>query len=182
MTSLQDQLLNMGVVNKKKAKKSQHQQRQDLSKQRKAIKSGKKVESTQLQQQLEQSVRDKHQRDLVLNKQRDEQRQQKALTAEVKQIVQQHSIAIAKEAELAYNFTFENKVKKIYVTTQQQKQLTLGQLAIATVDQAYLLIPDKIAEKIERRLPGMVIRTQIDAQSNDDDSYADYPIPDDLMW
>jgi len=182
MASLQDQLLNMGVVDKKKAKKSQHQKRQNVSKQRKAVKSGKKVEADQMQQQLELSAREKQQRDLALNKQRDERLNHKALAAEVKQIVQQHSIEIPKEAELAYNFSVENKVKKIYVTAEQQKQLTLGQLAIATIEQTYLLIPDKIAERIESRLPEMVIRTQVEVQSDGDDPYADYQIPDDLMW
>lgn len=70
---------------------------------------------------------------------------------------------------------------------EQQQQLTLGQLAIASVGGRNLLIPDKIAEKIEARLPSSVIRIRPEINdsktiSNDDDPYADYEIPDDLMW
>ncbi len=182
MASLADQLLNMGVVDKKKAKKSQHQKRQTDNKNRKAVKSGKEVKADGMKQELEQAALEKQQRDLDLNKQRDAELASKALVAEVGQIVQQHIIAIPKEAELAYNFTHSNKVKKMYITSEQQKELTQGYLAIAIVGEHYALIPDKIAERIESRLPELVIRTQAEEQSNDNDPYADYEIPDDLMW
>ncbi|PCJ30290.1 MAG: nucleoprotein/polynucleotide-associated enzyme [Gammaproteobacteria bacterium] len=182
MASLQDQLLNLGAVDKKKAKKSQHQKRQAVNKDRKAVKSGKAVQSDDMQNQLEQTAKEKQQRDLELNKQRDAALAKKALTAEVKQIVQLHQLNIAKEADIAYNFTHSNKVKKIYITTDLQKQLTLGQIAIVAVEQTYKLLPSKIAERIESRLPEIVIRIEADEQSNEVDPYEDYQIPDDLMW
>jgi len=182
MASLADQLLNMGVVDKKKAKKSKHQKRQAVSKDRKAVKSGKEVQTDNMQQQIDQAAREKQQRDLALNKQRDAELARKALVAEVGQIVQQHLIKIPKEAELAYNFTHNNKVKKLYITPEQQKDLTQGYLAIAVTGEQYTLIPDKIAERIESRLPELVIRSQVEQESDENDPYADYQIPDDLMW
>lgn len=183
MASLADQLLNMGVVDKKKATKSQHQKRQNANKNRKAVKSGKEVKTDGMQQQLEQAAREKQQHDLALNKQRDATQAQKALVAEVGQIVEQHKIETPKDAELAYNFTHNTKVKKLYITQEQQKELTHGYLAIAVVGNKYVLIPDKIAERIESRLPELVIRTQEAEQATDEhDPYADYQIPDDLMW
>lgn len=187
--SLQDQLLKIGVVDKQKSKKVQHQQRKDGNKARQAVKSGKKVDSKTLvdPQQLAKERHDKKSRDLELNKQRDAERADKAILAEVQQIIQQHIVAIPKEADVAYNFTHQNKVKKIYVSSEQQQQLTLGQLAIASIGERHLLIPDKIAEKIQARLPSSVIRIRpeinaSEASSNNDDPYADYEIPDDLMW
>jgi len=182
MASLADQLLNMGVVDKKKAKKSQHQKRQVENKNRKAVKSGKDVQADDMKQQLEQAAREKQQHDLELNKQRDTAQAEKALVAEVGQIVQRHSIDIPKDVELAYNFTHNNKVKKIYITSQQQKDLTQGYLAIAVTGEAYSLIPDKIAARIESRLPELVIRSQVEQETDENDPYADYQIPDDLMW
>jgi len=182
MASLADQLLNMGVVDKKKAKKSQHQKRQTVNQNRKAVKSGKEVQGDGMQQQLDQAARDKQQRDLELNNQRDEQQAQKALIAEVRQIIQQHTITVPKDAELAYNFTHNNKIKKLYITESQQKELTQGYLAIAVVDKDYALIPDKIAHRIDSRLPELVIRSQAEQATDANDPYADYQIPDDLMW
>jgi uncharacterized protein YaiL (DUF2058 family) len=182
--SLQDQLLKIGVIDKQQSKKAKHQQRKQGNKTRQAIKSGKTVESESavVQQQLDQERHNKKNRDLELNKQRDAERTDKAVVAEVMQIIQQHNVAIPKEADVAYNFTHDKKVKKIYVSSEQQKQLTLGQLAIATLDEKNSLIPDKIAEKIEARLPSSVTRIPSETTSNEDDPYADYQIPDDLMW
>ncbi|MDC9724691.1 MAG: DUF2058 domain-containing protein [Gammaproteobacteria bacterium] len=182
MASLADQLLNMGVVDKKKAKKSQHQKRKTANKNRKAVKSGKEVQADVMKQQLEQAARDKQERDLELNKKRDTEQAQKALVAEVGQIVDRHSIEISKDAELAYNFSHNSKVKKLYISEEQQKELTQGYLAIAVTGDSYALIPDKIAERIESRLPELVIRTQVEQTTDENDPYADYQIPDDLMW
>ncbi len=183
--SLRDQLLKAGAVDKKKAKQSQHQKRKGDNKKRQAVKSGQKVEDQDsTQQKIEQEQREKQQKDLDLNKQRDAERTEKALRGEVRQIVLKHKIEIPKEAEVSYNFEQDKKIKKIYITTEQQDQLTRGHLAIAIVDQVYHLIPDKMAEKIESRLPEMVIRIQPEGESIQDqnDPYADYEIPDDLMW
>ncbi len=180
--SLQDQLLGVGVIDKKKAKKSQHQKKKANNQARKAVKSGKKVAPEHYKQQLELAQREKQQRDLALNKQRDALQAQKALLAEVRDIVRQHSVAIPEGADTAYNFSHHNTVKRLYVSTEQQQQLTRGQLAIAVLGEKNTLIPDKIAEKIENRLPDKVVRVQPDEMSDKDDPYADYQIPDDLMW
>jgi uncharacterized protein len=184
--SLQDQLLKAGVVDKKKAKKSQHQKRKNNNKIRQAEKSGQNVESEQQskQHQIDDAQRIKQQRDLELNKQRDAEREKKALFAEVRQIVEQHKVDISTDAEIAYNFTYANKVKKIYVLKEQQKQLTLGQLAIVVLTKETFLIPDKIAERIQKRMPEVVVRADLESVpvSEESDPYADYQIPDDLMW
>jgi len=182
--SLQDQLLKMGVVDKKKAKKSQHQKRQNVNKNRKAVKSGKEVKEEEVQKKLEEAARKKQQRDLELNKRRDEARAKKALQAEVNQIIEQNIVEIPKNAELAYNFTHDSKIRKIYVTDEQHKQLTKGQLAIAVDEKKHRLIPDKVAEKIETRMANAVVRIQPESKPEKDetDPYADYEIPDDLMW
>lgn len=180
--SLQDQLLNMGVVDKKKAKQAKHSKRQDVTKAKQARKSGQKQAPKVIQEKLAQTKVEKQQRDLELNQARNAERARKALIAEVRQIIVTQAIEIPKEAELPYQFEHDKKVKKLYVTDEQQKQLIRGQLAIAIIDGGYRLIPDKMAEKIETRLAEMVIRIQPESVVEEDDPYADYQVPDDLMW
>lgn len=96
--------------------------------------------------------------------------------------MQQHSIKIPEDADVAYNYSYANKVKKIYVLSEQQKQLTLGQLAIVVIENNNFLVPAKIAERIEERLPNVVIRAPLESVPEEDDPYANYQIPDDLMW
>ena len=182
MASLADQLLKTGIVDKKKAKKSQHQKRQAENKNRKAVKSGKEVKADGMAAELAEAARKKQQHDLALNKQRDAGQAEKALVAEVAQIVATHRLEMDKEAGIAYNFNHNSKVKKLYVTEQQQKELTQGYLAIAFAGGSYALIPDKIAARIESRVPESVIRTEAEQVSDEKDPYADYEIPDDLMW
>jgi len=94
----------------------------------------------------------------------------------------QQQINIPDNAELTYNFVYDKKVKTMYVTSDLQTQLIRGQVAIATLDEKFYLIPDKFAEKIEQRIPDYVIRVQPEEEPDEDDPYADYKIPDDLMW
>jgi uncharacterized protein YaiL (DUF2058 family) len=180
--SLQDQLLSMGVADKKKGKQAKHHKRQDVTKAKQARKSGKKAAPKVVQEKLAQAKLEKQQKDLALNQQRNAERAKKALVADVRQIIVTQAIEIPKEAELPYQFEHDKKVKKLYVTREQQQQLVRGQLAIAIIDEGYRLIPDKMAEKIESRLSEMVIRIQPESVVEEDDPYADYQIPDDLMW
>jgi uncharacterized protein YaiL (DUF2058 family) len=180
--SLQDQLLNIGVADKKKSKKAKHDKRQDATKAKQARKSGAKMAPKEVQQKLEQAKLEKQQRDLELNRQRNAERQEKAILADVRQMILTQSVEIPNDAEVAYHFEHDKKVKKLYITDEQQKQLTRGHLAIGVIGGGYRLIPDKMAEKIESRLAEMVIRIEPEAEVEEDDPYADFQIPDDLMW
>ena len=90
--------------------------------------------------------------------------------------------------DIAYSFVDQGKVRNIYVTEQLQKQLSLGRLAIVTVAQGqnriYELVPSGVAEKIAQRHEQAVVQmnTSDDSQADEDDPYADFQVPDDLMW
>ena len=62
--------------------------------------------------------------------------------------------------------------------------LSSGRLAIAKLDERYELVPMAVAEKIKQRDEQCIIlREHNEKQEVDEnDPYADYQIPDDLMW
>lgn len=63
--------------------------------------------------------------------------------------------------------------------------MTRGQVGIARLGESYEIIPRVIAEKLLEREANSVIKMPEKAKptaTQDDDPYADYPIPDDLMW
>jgi hypothetical protein len=182
--SLQEQLLKMGVVNKKNVKQSQHQKRQEDNKARKAKKAGQSSQATKKDvQAFVKANREKQKRDLELNKARDQKLANTALQAEVKQMMEPHLIELKPTAEVPYHFTHGKAVKKLYIDAEQQQKLTSGQLAIGYLQDRYYLIPDVIAQKIELRSPDSVIRISPEVKMvEDNDPYADYEIPDDLMW
>ncbi|WP_415911352.1 DUF2058 domain-containing protein [Neptuniibacter sp. QD37_11] len=182
--SLKDQLLNMGLVDQKKAKQADTEKRKQNKKAKKARKSGQQVVDTQAEkkQALEEQRKAKQEHDRELNRQRDEERRNKEIEAQCRQMIIQQQIELPEDAEVSYNFVYDNKVKTMYVTSLIQGQLFRGQVAIAALDEKFYLIPDKFAEKIEQRLPNYVIRVQPEEEPEEDDPYADYKIPDDLMW
>ena len=191
--SLQDQLLNMGLSNKKKAKQI------DIAKRKQAKKSRKnKTEMVNKAKELaDKALAEEKERSRLLNIEKNQQAEQKALAAQIKQLISLNRIENKKgkkgekdEREVTYNFTDAGKIKHLYITTALQTGLSLGQLAIVKQDKNYALVPFAIAEKIQERDKACVIqikqkstqKAQHKETQEDDDPYADYQIPDDLMW
>ena len=77
----------------------------------------------------------------------------------------------------------DKKIKKLNVTARQQDQLARGLIAIVALGDRHELVPAPIAEKIRQRDEAVVVLLNEKGTGVDeDDPYADYPIPDDLMW
>jgi len=63
--------------------------------------------------------------------------------------------------------------------------LSRGNLVIVALDEHYSVVPANIALRIEERAPEtVIIRTEVaeNTVTDADDPYADFVIPDDLMW
>ena len=178
MASLQDQLLKAGIVDQKKAKKIGKEKR----KQAKQLPKG-EVLVNENKEQAKHALAERARQDRERNKLHQAEANQKAVHAQVIQLIKTNTID-RRDGDAAYQFTDGNKIKKIYVTAQLQNELSRGQLAIAKLEDEYTLIPRIIAEKIEQREQHIVIllNTNVKAETDEDDPYADYQIPDDLMW
>lgn len=176
--SLQDQLLNAGLVDKKKAKAAQKEKR----KQAKQVPKGQAVidENKRL---AEEARRQKAERSQELNRQQQLEAEKKAIFAQIKQLITQHCID-RKGGEVAYQFVDNKKIKKLYLTELQQNQLSRGIIAVVKLNENYELVPAAIAEKISQRDESfvMLINQKSTEVVEEDDPYADYQIPDDLMW
>ena len=174
--SLQDQLKKAGLVTGKqvcKASKGIH--RQEMR-----VKQGLAVEEDKLA--AEEAKASKAASDRQKNEERDQVAQTKALSAQVKQLVQVNSQRESGDA--VYNFTDQNKIKKIYISELNKSQLNKGYLAIVRAENGYDLVPEKVARKIMDRREDMVLYLY-DRKADvvdEDDPYKDYQIPDDLEW
>ena len=56
-----------------------------------------------------------------------------------------------------------------------------GKLAIVNYNGVFELVPENIAEKVEQRNPSLVIKLPED-QKQVDDEYAEFQVPDDIVW
>ena len=178
MASLKDQLLNAGLIDKKKAK----QLKQELRKEAKVRKKG-QVPLDDNKEQVKRNLVEKAERDRHLNKQQQEVVERKAIQAQISQLITMNRIK-RESGDIAYQFTDGTRIKKIYVTEQLQKDLVNGRLAIAKLDNEFELLPSSAAEKIRQRDPQVIVllNTYEVTGVDEDDPYAEYQIPDDLMW
>ncbi len=177
--SLQEQLLKAGLVDEKKSKQIKQQKR----KQSKLVKQG-KAEADDIAERAKQSREQQAERNRQINLEKQLKADEKALLAQVKQLIERHRIKRPDDG-IAYQFVDEKKVKRLFVTELQQDQLARGILAIVRQAAGYEVVPSKTAEKIKQRWPEAVVLLNQAATNNaadEDDPYADYQIPDDLMW
>ncbi len=178
--SFQDQFLKAGLVNEKQIKKSKK------SKYIKTKQAGKKkVEKVVDENKLhvQQMLKEQAEKDRELNLLRQQEADLKAILAQIKQLIEVHHQSDMM-GETAYNFTDGTTIKKIHVSDIAVKQIANGRLAIVKWGDQYKVVPKVVAEKISERDEKYIIHleTASKAVNDENDPYADYQIPDDLMW
>ena len=176
--SLKDQLLKAGLVDVRKVSAAHKEKKKQEMMERKH-----KIETIdEAKMNAQQAMLEKAERDRQLNFERDEQLRHKAIIAQIKQLIEVSRLP-RDGAGVAYNFTDGTKIKKILVTETKLNQLSNGRLAIVKFDEQYSVVPKSVAEKIKLRDESYVIVSNVLQQVDDaDDPYAEYKIPDDLMW
>jgi uncharacterized protein YaiL (DUF2058 family) len=181
--SLQDQLLGAGLIKEQKAKNIKTGKRK-AEKQSRKTNTELENEAAKLAEEAREAQKKKSQ---ALNEEQRKAKEQKEIAAQIRQIIQMNSIFKGKGEDLpAYNFTDFNKVKAIYVTAKNHDLIARGRIAIARLNDVYHLIPAEAAVKILERDEGSIVLLNDPKQNVDetveDDPYAEFQIPDDLMW
>lgn len=175
--TLQEQMLKAGLVSSKKMAKVQ----------RTAKKS--RVQAREAREAVEENKKAQLERDQQLNEQQKQAALSKEYKAQVKQLIEMNRVVIAKGV-IDFNFTDNNLIKKIAVDKATQAQLVSGRLAIArlvnghSAEGEYAIIPAIVADKIAQRDASSIVLNSALSQEeeNEEDPYADFKIPDDLMW
>ncbi len=183
MASLQDQLLKAGLTTKQKTR----QANADKRKKNKQKRSGVQHDATlqeQVKQDLVKAKVDKQAKDNALNEHKKQQLADKEQVLRIKQILTHHQIKNV-DGDNEYNYTFDNKIKKLSLDTITHKALVNGRLSLCGLDEITYIVTRETAEKLAE-LDASVVLVQNDKvddeQMDEDDPYADYQIPDDLMW
>lgn len=179
--SLQEQLLKAGLADKSSAKQARAEKRKRQKQNKKAP-----VVATEAQVAAQQGMLEKQEKDKQLNQQQQSEREKKALVAQIKQLIEVNKQFVEK-GDTLLNFTDNNIVKRMYVSEKQHKQVIDARLAIAKYMDDYALVPVPIADKIMQRDGSFIVyraddRPENQQKTEEDDWYADYDIPDDLMW
>jgi len=169
--TLQEQMLKAGLVNEKKLKKAKKGSKKS------------RVQAREVKAAVEENKRQQQERDKALSNEQKEQRLSKEIQAQIKQLIEMNKIDL-KDGDIKYNFTDGTLVKAVYVESLVRDQLAKGILSIARSDESYVVIPSSVANKIALRDESVIIEQNAPTEdvADEDDPYADFVVPDDLMW
>ena len=175
--SLQEQLKQAGLANQKQMVKARKAKNTKEKMQRKGA-----VVTDEAAELVKQHDAEKRQRDKALNDERNQLAQQKAIQAQIQQIVQLNTIDERGNTE--YRFEHHGLIKTLMLTDEHRKALIRGALAIVGTTDDMKLVPTAAAQKIaERDASWLVLLNKRDEDADEiEDEYAGFEVPDDLMW
>lgn len=99
-------------------------------------------------------------------------------------MIKHHKISNT-DGDSVYQFIDESKIKKVYISQQVYNALVSGSLVIAKDQTQYAYLPKALAEKIDQKMKGFILLNNAESNeqtTDEEDPYAAYVIPDDLMW
>ncbi|WP_130618857.1 DUF2058 domain-containing protein [Dyella amyloliquefaciens] len=174
---LQEQLLKAGLA--KKGKVDQIAREQAKQRQGKApVAPDEKIDAQRLQAE-------RAERDRALAAERNAQAHARELAAQIRQIVDANKVK--REGEISYRFTDGDKIHSVLVNEPLRAQLAKGSLVVVRSGDGYELLPRAAAEKVRERDASAIVLdhgqpADAAAQSEDDEYYSQFKVPDDLTW
>ncbi|GAB4356209.1 MAG: DUF2058 domain-containing protein [Immundisolibacter sp.] len=173
--SLQAQLLKAGLVSAEQVERAQRRKRADA----KRGPAPRPAAASPQQRERERRA----ERERVRNEALQARRARKERAAQIRQMIKDQRLD-RRGGESAYQFLDGRLIRKLPMHEAQRLQVVRGSLAVVRYGQGFELVPQATAHKIAARDPDcvVVLNTQADAAPAADDPYADFPVPDDLMW
>jgi uncharacterized protein YaiL (DUF2058 family) len=178
---LQEQLLKAGLV--KKSKVAEVAREQNRARHAKAP-SG----PSEIQLEAERTRAEKVERDRALAAEAKSKARSTELRAQARQIITDRKVARTGESE--YRFSVDGAIRTLLVNEDLRRKLSSGALVIARLDDGYALLPRAAADKVRERDASLIVLDHgqdagseaAPASSEDEAYYAQFQVPDDLVW
>ena len=178
---LQEQLLKAGLVKKSKVAEAAREQQ-------KARHGKGPAKPSDIALEAERARIDKVERDRALERERKSEARLAELRVQARQIINDKQVPGAGESE--YRFDVAGAIRSLLVNDDQRRQLASGVLVIVRLGERFALLPRAAGDKVRERDAGMIVLDhgvggntgQPAATSEDDAYYAQFQVPDDLVW
>ena len=178
---LQEQLIKAGLAKKSKVAEVAREQE-------KARRAKGPSAPGEIQLEAERVRADKVERDRSLAAERKAKARITELRAQARQIIQDKQVPRSGESE--YRFTADGAIRSLLVSEDLRKKLSGGALVIARLGEGYALLPRAATEKVRERDASLIVLDHgqplgcepSPASSDDDAYYAQFQVPDDLVW
>lgn len=178
--TFQEQMLALGLVEKKRvneAKKQKHKKKKQQSGKKQVVVDENAILARKAQEKKKERARQ-------LNQQREEKLQKREETARIKQLVETHRLEKDEKGK-PFRFNVDGKIQRIFVSGEVSELLSNGGLGIVRITDQYEVVPKNVIEKIQAINAKVFVSLSsktAESEPDTDDPYADYKIPDDLMW
>lgn len=172
--SLQDQLLALGLAKDKPRKPAKKRPK-------KPAKRGAKAGNPPGEMSLDKawSLREKEEKrsaDQRRARKIEEDRKRREINKAIKAIVEPHRMN-KPDAEVARNFLYRERIRKVYVTPGQNKALASGELGLVYLSGGYHLLAAEHVEAVREIAADHVVDL-----GGDEPEEEEFPVPDDLVW
>ena len=180
--TFQEQLLKLGLVDKSKvdkSKKERHQQRRK--------KSGKRQPQPVDENKLlaEKALAKKKERAQQLNREREEKLRKREDAARIRQLIETGRYP-RDERGVAYRFVDQGKIYRLFVSQEVVDLLVAGAAGIVRYGDGHEVCPTEVVKKVHEIDATVVVLmsdgTKRESGADEDDGYAGYEVPDDLVW
>ena len=179
--SLRDQFLKMGLADKKQvsqAKKATYKKNKEQDKGRSQGPDENKLHAQQALTENKEQAR-------IANQRLQEEAKKNEALAQIRQLIATNRLSL-EDGAIAYRFTDSNRITKLLLPTKEMvDELSQGRLAIVREKGGYAVVPSTVAERIREWQPDLIVLHNAapqGSQTDPDDPYAAYKIPDDLVW
>jgi len=175
--SLQDQLFKAGIASKKQAVKAKKAKNTKEKQQRKGMEV-----TDETAEQVAKADAEKREKDRALNQQQHDAAQARAIKAQIVQLVELNRIEERGESE--FRFTHGETIKTLLLDDETRALIVKGNLCVVCVNDQYDVVPHTVAAKIAERDDTLVLVANkvTEDDTDENDPYADFKVPDDLMW
>ncbi|GAB2502747.1 DUF2058 domain-containing protein [Arenimonas alkanexedens] len=180
LNPLQEQLLKAGLA--KKSKAAEVARAQDKARHGKGP-----SDSAEIQREAERLRLEKIERDRALAAEQRAKLHRAERLAQARQIIQDKKLPRTGETE--YRFSADGAIRTLLIDSDQRKQLASGALVVARLGERYELLPRRAGDQVREREPGLVVLDHgqasdapAEASAEDDAYYAQFKVPDDLVW
>jgi uncharacterized protein YaiL (DUF2058 family) len=106
----------------------------------------------------------------------EEDRKRREINKAIKAIVEANRANRA-DAEVARNFLYRERIRKVYVTPEQNRALASGELGLVYLSGGYHVLAAEHVEAVRKIAADHVVDL-----GGDEPEEEEFPVPDDLVW
>jgi uncharacterized protein YaiL (DUF2058 family) len=176
--SLQDQLRALGLAKQEQERRERPQRKRQGKPAGKAGKPGPAGPGGEMPLEKAYAMRERAEQraaDQARKRKQAEDRRRREINQRIRDIVEAKRLNDP-NAEVARNFMFRGRIRKLYVTPEQHRALGAGELGLVYLTGGYHVLDAEALEAVR----AIDAEHVVDLGGGDDEE--DVPVPDDLVW